>query len=237
MNYLANFLTGLSLISGFASIIFSLERHFTFASWAIILSVIFDGLDGQVARMNPVPSEFGKELDSLVDVVSFGIAPAILGYIFIYHSFYLWVAIVLFIYLVCCVFRLARYNITSKEEMINCFIGLPTNISGGILASFILVYRKYEQLPPPPVLSLFLVFILAFLMVSKVKYPNLEYFKKNFKKSVPVVSGIIFIIFIVSFLFYRITSVFLPELSVLTIFSIYLIFSPALLLQFREHNT
>jgi len=81
MNYLANFLTVLSLFFGFLSIIFSLESHFTFASWAIILSVIFDGLDGQVARKNPVPSEFGKELDSLADVVSFGIAPSILGYI------------------------------------------------------------------------------------------------------------------------------------------------------------
>ena len=230
MNYLANFLTGLSLISGFASIIFSLERHFTFASWAIILSVIFDGLDGQFARMNPLPSEFGKELDSLVDVVSFGIAPAILGYIFIYHSFYLWAVIVLLVYLVCSVFRLAKYNITPKEKMVNYFIGLPTTISGGVLASFILIYRKYTQLPPP-VISLFLVLILAFLMISKVKYPNIEYFKKNFKKSVPVVSGIIFIIFIVPFLFYWITSVFLSELSILTIFSIYLIFSPALLLK------
>lgn len=84
MNLLANFLTGLSLIGGFAAIIYSLEGHFTFACWAIILSVIFDGLDGQIARKNPVPSEFGKELDSLVDVVSFGIAPLILGYVFVY---------------------------------------------------------------------------------------------------------------------------------------------------------
>jgi len=87
MNYLANFLTGLSLLFGFLSIIFSLEGQFTCASWAIILSVISDGLDGQIARKNPLPSEFGKELDSLVDVVSFGIAPAILGYVFVYSNF------------------------------------------------------------------------------------------------------------------------------------------------------
>ena len=69
MNYLANSLTILSLFFGFISIVFSLESHFTFACWSIILSVLFDGLDGQVARKNPTPSEFGKELDSLVDVI------------------------------------------------------------------------------------------------------------------------------------------------------------------------
>ena len=63
MNQLANLLSTLSLIFGFISIIFSLESQFTFASWAILLSVVFDGLDGQVARKNPTPREFGKELD------------------------------------------------------------------------------------------------------------------------------------------------------------------------------
>jgi len=123
MNYLANFLTVLSLFFGFLSIIFSLESHFTFASWAIILSVIFDGLDGQVARKNPVPSEFGKELDSLADVVSFGIAPSILGYIFIYRTFYFWATLALFIYLFCSVMRLAKYNITPKDKLADYFYG------------------------------------------------------------------------------------------------------------------
>src|SRR3990167_9275730 len=100
MNLLANSLTILSLGFGFVSIIFSLESHFTFASWAIIISVIFDGLDGQVARRNPIPSEFGKELDSLSDVVSFGIAPASLGYFFIYSHFDFWATLVLFMYLI-----------------------------------------------------------------------------------------------------------------------------------------
>ena len=123
MNFLANTLSFLSLAFGFISIIFSLESHFTFSSWAIILSVIFDGLDGQVARRNPVPSEFGKELDSLVDVVSFGIAPSILGYVFVYRNFHFWATLALFGYLVASVMRLAKYNITPKQEMANHFIG------------------------------------------------------------------------------------------------------------------
>lgn len=214
MNYLANFITGLSLICGFISIIFSLESHFTFASWAIILSVLFDGIDGQIARRNPIPSGFGKELDSLVDVVSFGIAPSILGYIFVYRHFYLWVTSALFIYLVCSVTRLAKFNITPKEKLVNYFYGLPTTVSGGVLASFILIYRKYTRLPPP-LIFLFIVLSLAFLMVSRVRYLNLDGLIQVLGKLVLPILAVTLIAFI-----------FLPEITIFTLFLIYLIFSP-----------
>ena len=91
MNTAANILTFLSLICGFIAILLAIEGHFTFACWVILLSVLFDGLDGQLARMaGKSGSEFGKELDSLVDAISFGIAPSILGYIFVYRQFKLW---------------------------------------------------------------------------------------------------------------------------------------------------
>lgn len=225
MNYLANLLTVLSLTGGFVSIVFSLERHFTFASWAIILSVIFDGLDGQVARKNPVPSDFGKQLDSLVDVVSFGIAPAILGYIFVYRQFYLLTTLTLFIYLLCSVTRLAKYNITPKEKLANYFSGLPTTASGGILASFILIYRRYTQSPPPHALFLLLVLMLSFLMISKIKYMNLDGLRQLFQKSTLPLLTIILITLSVLIIFYRITSVFLPEITIFTLFVTYL-FSP-----------
>jgi CDP-diacylglycerol--serine O-phosphatidyltransferase len=216
VNYLANFLTSLSLVFGFVSIIFSLESHFTFASWAIILSVFFDGLDGQIARRKPIPSEFGKELDSLVDVISFGIAPAILGYIFIYRHFYLWVTLALFIYLMCSVTRLAKYNITPKEKLVYYFYGLPTAASGGILASFILIHRKYIQLPP---LGIFLLLVLglAFLMVSRLKYLNLDGLKQVLGKRITPILIIVLIPFI-----------FRPEITIFTLFVIYLLFSPFL---------
>lgn len=227
MNQLANFLTFLSLACGFISIIFSLESQFTFASWAIIFSVIFDGLDGQVARRNPVPSEFGKELDSLVDVVSFGIAPSVLGYCFIYKNFYFWASAVLFIYLFCSVLRLAKYNITVKEAFANYFNGLPTTVSGGILSAFILIYRRYTQ-SPPPLLFLFLVFLLAMLMVSKVKYANLDGVKKLLKESRIALLVIFSSVIVVWLIFYWLTGIFLPELSILVLFILYL-FSPLFL--------
>ena len=212
MNYLANFLTGLSLFFGFASIIFSLENHFTFASWAIIISVIFDGLDGQVARINPIPSEFGKQLDSLVDAVSFGIAPSLLGYIFVYRNFMATIA--LFIYLVCSIVRLAKYNITPGEKLANYFYGLPTTVGGGIIASYILIYRKYTRLPPH-VIFLFIVLFLAFMMVSKVRYLNLDGLKQILGKKILPFLAVVLVVF-----------AFLPEISIFALFIFYLTFSP-----------
>ena len=241
MNYLANFLTTLSLVCGFASIIFSLESQFTFASWAIILSVIFDGIDGQIARRNPVPSEFGKELDSLVDVVSFGIAPSILGYIFIYQDFYSWATLALFAYLACSIFRLAKYNITPKEKLVNCFIGLPTTAGGGILASFILIYRKKQGMALPvfiphillpkfvPILFVCLVLLIAFLMVSRVRYLNLDGLRQLFGKKIKLILLILIVLLTLAAVFRKV------GVAVFGLFLIYLIFSP-LVVKRLNHN-
>ncbi|MGD0336607.1 MAG: CDP-diacylglycerol--serine O-phosphatidyltransferase [Candidatus Omnitrophota bacterium] len=223
MNFLANLLTTLSLFSGFISIVFSLEGHFTLASWAILSSVLFDGVDGQVARLNPVPSEFGKELDSLVDVVSFGIAPALLGYIFIYRQFYLVAVFALFLYLFCSVMRLAKYNITPKEKMRKYFYGLPTTVSGGVLAAFILIYRGkvgtevFEFAPP---IFLLLVVVLSYLMVSRVRYLNLEGIKELFGRRMLFVIALMFVIFITAALLRK------SGITLAAYFLIYLIFSP-----------
>lgn len=221
MNYLANFITVLSLFCGFISIIFSLENHFTFACWAIILAVVFDGLDGQVARLNPVPSEFGKELDSLSDAVAFGVAPSILGYIFVYQGFHFWATVTLFVYLVCSIMRLAKYNITPTETMVNYFHGLPTTMSGGVLASFILMYRRHTSLPSP-FLSLLLFLGLALLMVSRVKYPNLDAMKQFLGKRVWAVLVITAVVFFIR-----------PETTVFVIFFSYLLFSPFIVKKLR----
>ncbi|MBN1914217.1 MAG: CDP-diacylglycerol--serine O-phosphatidyltransferase [Candidatus Omnitrophica bacterium] len=223
MNKLANFLTFLSLFCGFISLIFSLEHHFTFASWAIILSVILDGLDGQIARKNTFSSDFGKELDSLVDVVSFGIAPALLGYIFIYRDFYLWAVVALFIYLLSSVTRLAKYNITPKEKLQKFFFGFPTTASGAVLASFILIYRKKDAVALPsyvPAVFIFLVLILSYLMLCRARYLNLEGIKQLFGKKIRlfVVGG---------FLLLAVESYFRKAgITIFSIFLIYLIFSP-----------
>jgi len=233
VKHLANFLTILSLAFGFVSIVFSLENHFTFASWSIIFSVIFDGLDGQVARKNPVPSEFGKELDSLVDVVSFGIAPSVLGYIFIYRDFSFWATIVLFIYLLCVVMRLAKYNITPHEKLVSYFYGLPTTVSGGLLASFILIYRKGKDVSPLPpfipMIFLFLVLLLSFLMVSRVRYLNLDGLKEMIGRRI-MPALLILVVFLAAAISFKKagTVMFL-------FFLIYLFFSPFVVKRLNCH--
>jgi len=225
-NYLANLITGFSLAFGFVSILCSLEKHFTYACWAIIMSVIFDGIDGQIARKNPKPCDFGKELDSLVDVISFGIAPSILGYTFVYHDFNFFAPFALFFYLVCSVIRLAKYNVTPKDKLSNYFYGLPTTVSGGAVAAFILIYRRYTQ-SPPPVVFLLLVVIFALLMISKVRYANLENIRLLCRK--PLAGFMVLCIVVLAVgSFYLATSVFLPEVAIFTLFVIYLI-SPFLL--------
>ncbi|MFA5144658.1 MAG: CDP-diacylglycerol--serine O-phosphatidyltransferase [Candidatus Omnitrophota bacterium] len=220
MNYLANFLTGLSLASGFAAVIFSLEGRFASACWAIILSVIFDGLDGQAARRNPVPSEFGKQLDSLADVVSFGIAPSVLAYIFICRGFSLLAVAVLFVYLVCSVTRLAKYNIMPKDKLADYFYGLPTTVSGGILATVILISIKYTRLPSP-FIFLPIILCLSFLMVSKIRYPDLDALKQILGRKVLFLFPAALIAF-----------VFIPEITVFALFVSYLIFCSFFLKKF-----
>jgi len=223
VNLLANLLSILSLACGFVSLIFSLEGQFTFAAWAIIFSVLFDGLDGQVARRNPIPSDFGKELDSLIDTVSFGIAPSILGYIFIYKEFHFGATLALFIYLLCSVMRLAKYNITPKEAMRNYFYGLPTTVSGGILAAFILIYRNKQDmlfLLSVPLIFLFLVLLLAFLMVSRVQYLNLDGLKQFFGRHTRTVILLLGILVISAGFFQK------AGVTIFSLFLIYLLFSP-----------
>lgn len=233
MNTLANAITSLSLFCGFFSIIFSLERHFTFACWAIILSVIFDGLDGRVARRNPVPSEFGKQLDSLVDAVAFGIAPAMLGYIFIYRQFRFWATITLLFYLFCSVWRLAKYNITPKEKMQNFFLGLPTTACGALLAAFILIFRnKAEALESEylPHIFLGLTLLLSLLMISRIRYLNIDGIKKFMGKRTPVVISFLAGLYVAAGSFKKI------GITTFSLFFIYLLFSPFVVKRLNAHS-
>ncbi|MCX5696696.1 MAG: CDP-diacylglycerol--serine O-phosphatidyltransferase [Candidatus Omnitrophica bacterium] len=214
MNLLANLLTSLSLLCGFASVVFSLERNFTFASWAIVFAVVFDGLDGPAARLNQGSSEFGKQFDSLVDAVVFGIAPSILGYTFVYKDFHIFATLALFMYLAASVVRLARYNLTPSDKMATYFYGLPTTVSGGLLASFILICLKYNQVPSP-ILFLSLVLFLAFLMVSNARYLNLYGLRLVLDKFVGV-----FLVFAL------LAVIFFPQAVLFLFFSLYIILSP-----------
>lgn len=130
-----NILTLLALCAGMTAIRLGLEEHYREAVAAIIVAGVLDGIDGRIARLLKGTSEFGAELDSLSDFVSFGVAPALLMYIWTLQSFAsLWVVALLFA--VCCALRLARFNTQIGADLpayaYNFFTGVPAPAAAGL---------------------------------------------------------------------------------------------------------
>ncbi|HSQ76209.1 MAG TPA: CDP-diacylglycerol--serine O-phosphatidyltransferase [Bacteroidota bacterium] len=167
--------TVLNMVSGFMSIIYASRGEFVSASWFIILAAGFDALDGVMARITKSSSQFGVEIDSLSDVISFGAAPAFLVYQFALKDLN---GIGIFLSSLLMIFaglRLARFNVQLVGFDKDHFIGLPVPVSAITVASFVLnvmhgvegfVGRGLDVLP-------WLSAVLALLMVSKVRYDTL----------------------------------------------------------------
>ncbi|MDD4909720.1 MAG: CDP-diacylglycerol--serine O-phosphatidyltransferase [Candidatus Omnitrophica bacterium] len=175
--FIANIVTILSLIFGFSSIFLALNLKYSMASWFIIWAVLCDIIDGKIARLSPTPSEFGKEFDSLADMVSFGVAPAVLVYMLAFgNQFNIQNIFVVCLYLSCGAFRLARFNIYSKGRPRGYFKGLPITASGAFLASFVLWAHRFDIGVRQEIFWLVLL-ILSLLMGSNIRYPNFSNFK------------------------------------------------------------
>ena len=208
--FLPNLMTAGNLCCGFVAIIFCIKAsyemrlagvrlaseltpesisHFKWAVWLILGAAAFDTLDGRLARMGGRESLFGAEFDSLADVVSFGIAPALMVFFLIlsptqgYPSFQQLGGFLSFIYLLCAAIRLARFNVITNpllhrdaKELNKDFIGLPVPAAAGTVASLVLALLQLAEnnrdlqrwsLALPPLLAL-----IAVLMVSTVRYPS-----------------------------------------------------------------
>ena len=170
---LPSVLTLIGVCLGITSIKFAMDGNFGFAVLFIIVAAILDGLDGRVARMIKGTSDFGKELDSLTDFVSFGIAPVFVIYFWELNQFGKvgWLLVLLFS--VCCVLRLARFNLTkfdtNEEWKMNFFQGIPSPAGGCIILFPIMYdlslfsnYYKISNLSP------FIVLLSSVLLISKV---------------------------------------------------------------------
>lgn len=193
INVLANFMTTMNLYCGVSSIFAAIGGDFEKAALFILGAIFFDMADGWVARLTNSTSEFGKELDSLCDVVSFGIAPAVLVFVDYLHETNALTEILSarqesvlgktgayigIIYAICAALRLARYN-TFQSDRRDSFVGLPSPAAGGTIAVFILFLeyfapRLQENKYGPWAYYLLgpLAVILALLMVSTVLYPK-----------------------------------------------------------------
>lgn len=168
---LPNLFTSASLFCGFYSVIASFKENFVPAAIAILVSVLFDGLDGRVARLTNTTSKFGAEYDSIADVIAFGVAPAVLAYswsLSVYGKFG-WIAAFLFV--LCGALRLARYNIQIGIIDSKVFNGLPIPAAASVVATTI-IFFDYSGAEGQfySIAILVSVFILSLLMVSGVKY-------------------------------------------------------------------
>ncbi len=143
------------------------------ASWLILLALLFDGLDGRIARMTNTTSQFGVEFDSLADIISFGIAPAMLLYFFIGNEFGRFGILVSALYVIFGAIRLARFNISTAKTDPNVFIGLPIPTAAIFVSMWILLFYKYT-LEDYGIILLFLTLGIAVLMVSNFRYPSFK---------------------------------------------------------------
>ena len=159
-----------NLGAGFLAIALAVEGKQDLAALVIVAAVLCDSLDGAMARMFNVSCEFGAELDSLADMVSFGVAPAVVvGTMIPDFRFVMW--LILAVYPVCAAVRLARFNVSRLESPAQAgFEGLPSTGAGGCVAAIVLVHETLGN--HWPVVSACLLLVLAALMVTNVPYPH-----------------------------------------------------------------
>ena len=172
---LPNALTLCGMFLGFYAILASVKGAFVHAAWAILIANIFDGLDGWVARVTHSTTKFGIELDSLSDLIAFGVAPAVLLYSWSLHLFGRvgWGAA--FLYVMCGALRLARYNVQMGSVESKAFTGMPIPGAAVVLASLVLFYNEmWGRAAGKNPFVLVLVFMLAILMVSTLRYHGIK---------------------------------------------------------------
>ncbi len=171
---LPNLFTSMNLFCGYYSIIASVHLKFVEAAIAIVIGSVFDLLDGKIARATNTTSKFGVEYDSLADLITFGLAPALLMYLWMLQETgrYGWSAALLFT--VCGALRLARFNTSTSSNP--DFEGLPIPAAAAMNVSLVLFFHRFGIDPEPyKQMILVLLFMLSFFMVSSFRY-------KSFKK-------------------------------------------------------
>jgi CDP-diacylglycerol--serine O-phosphatidyltransferase len=171
---LPNGFTLLNLFFGMFAIVAASRGNFETAATYIVLGGVADGIDGRVARATRTGSRFGAELDSLVDAISFGLAPALLMFFAVFNQ-HGWEWIFCFVFTMCAVIRLARFNVEQAGRAKTHFHGLPSPMAGMTLATYYWfreqpIYQTLLVDLPWPVMLRFIMVGLAFLMISNVRY-------------------------------------------------------------------
>ena len=223
---LPNLFTGASIYLGVLSIIFAFVGRFELACWMILLSLVFDGLDGRVARLTGATSQFGVEFDSLADVIAFGVAPALILFFYAGFSFGKFGVVVCGIYTVLGAVRLARFNVTTNQNEPNMFIGLPIPSAAVFVIGWLLLGIKISDEYPQIFdaykdlffLSLMVgCLVVALLMVSNIRYPS---FKKMNLRAFSFGKLLVFLLLVLAIFFMY------PTYTIVILMSLYVIFGP-----------
>lgn len=221
---LPNLFTLAALFCGFFAIIAATKGWFDWAAYAIFSAMILDGMDGRVARWTNTQSDFGAEFDSLADMVSFGVAPALIMFEYALNTAQLgkvgWMAA--FIYIAAAALRLARFNTQVGIADKSYFQGLASPSAAAIVAGYVWVCHKY--LDAHPVLNVIAVFVTisaGVLMVSNIRYHSFKGI--DFRSKIPFV-GMVAIVMIIAVIFSE------PPVVLFAIFLLYAISGPVLTL-------
>jgi CDP-diacylglycerol--serine O-phosphatidyltransferase len=171
---LPNLMTTGNLFCGFFAIIASIKGSFLTAAYAIVAASVFDLLDGRLARLTRSTSKFGAEYDSLCDLCSFGMAPAVLLYQWSLYPYGRVGWLACFLFVTCGALRLARFNVQANIVEKSYFQGLPIPMAAGIVASSVLAFSDLELDPVANLGLLLMTFLLAFVMVSTFRYRSFK---------------------------------------------------------------
>ncbi len=174
---LPNLLTSASLFSGFYALIAAIQGRFVPAAIAILVASVFDGMDGRVARLTGTTSKFGVEYDSLSDLIAFGVAPAVLAFMWGLSGFGRLGWLAAFLYVATTALRLARFNVLSHSGVSSkkYFLGLPCPSAAAMVATSVLIAQHIGINGPVRHFSvLVMIYVLSFLMVSSVRYTSFK---------------------------------------------------------------
>jgi CDP-diacylglycerol--serine O-phosphatidyltransferase len=224
---LPNLLTTGCLFSGFYAIVAAIDKNFAPAGMAVFVAMIFDGLDGRIARLTRTETLFGKEYDSLADMVAFGLAPAIVTYqwgvvrIAEYGrewERFGWLAA--FFYAVAAALRLARFNARSATADKRYFEGLPSPSAAAVVAAFVWFSSEWREPGLAGLIAALLVTVIAaFLMVSSFSYPSFKQFDMDarIKRAYMIIVPLFFVLIAVD-----------PPTMLLSMFATYALSAPVL---------
>lgn len=207
-NIAPNMVTSGNLLCGVFSLMMTLNGKYTVAAWLVFFAVLFDGFDGKVARMLGGGSQFGLEFDSLADLVSFGVAPAILLYQVSVRTLNLTGVVAAGFFALCVALRLARFNVVHVP---GSFQGLPCPAGGLFAASFVIAGLDSKI---PALIMVLILLSTGALMISSIPYANMKRLTK--KTADPAKCTLLFSTFALSF-------IFLKNSAPLFLFSLYII--------------